>query len=121
MIHSYEEIKNDLGKHTYALRDEILFYIKTKMGIDLNLFSQISKELCFQQISNTALPSKLFFSNATQNININFHKEAYNYMRHSHDFFEIIYVFSGAISQEIDGETVLLNAGDGTMSRKSAS
>ena len=58
------------------------------------------------------LPQSMFAPGCTAGIFINYHNAFMNNVIHSHDFFEIIYVCRGSISDWVDGTDIQLKAGD---------
>lgn len=58
------------------------------------------------------LPQSMFAPGCTAGIFINYHNAFMNNVIHSHDFFEIIYVCRGSISDWVDGTDIHLKTGD---------
>lgn len=58
------------------------------------------------------LPQSMFSPRCTADIFINYHNAFMNNVVHSHDFFEIIYVCRGDVSDWVDGTDILLKTGE---------
>lgn len=61
--------------------------------------------------SATPLPDDFFLSDKKQNVNIGVHGTAANGIMHSHEFFELIYVAQGEVTDFIDGVEICLPEG----------
>lgn len=62
--------------------------------------------------NNLILPDLLISKSIQADINISLHSHLFNNIKHSHDFFELVFVYKGYVIDEIDGVTFRLNAGE---------
>ncbi|MDS0524803.1 AraC family transcriptional regulator [Clostridium sp. SHJSY1] len=61
--------------------------------------------------SYTTLNESIFNFNPTGDIAINLHSKHGNSLFHKHDFFELIYIYSGQCTQKIDNKEMILSKG----------
>lgn len=58
------------------------------------------------------LPSGLLFTGLKLDINVCLHTSLSNGFYHTHDFFEIVYVYKGETDDDVDGDVIRLKCGD---------
>lgn len=80
------------------------FHIPANPAKDLSSF--------LTQYPQNYLPFSFFHFGSTADIFINCHMESMNHVIHSHDFFEIIYVCKGNITDWVDGTEINLTEGE---------
>ncbi|MDD3946315.1 MAG: AraC family transcriptional regulator [Clostridia bacterium] len=64
-------------------------------------------------ITNNLILTDLLISKSIQkDLNICLHSQLFNNLKHSHDFFELVFVYKGYVIEEVDEVTLRLNAGE---------
>lgn len=101
------------------------------MSISKELLSDLNRKDMFERAkahlktidsSKTAyLPEEMLDTDALKNdINICMHTEHSNGFYHTHEFFELIYVYQGFVVDDVDGKCIELNRGDAVIHNPAA-
>ncbi|HEM5047771.1 TPA: helix-turn-helix domain-containing protein [Streptococcus suis] len=104
---------NNLENYLYEINDYEKKQKETGLSInDYPLLSETSKDTYIDPIFKVArLPKEIFFT-GDSSIFLSRHNRFAPMITHLHDFIEMVYVYNGHCTQEINGETVSLSKGD---------
>lgn len=103
-----DELLRALLNHTQRQNSAFVEYVLHQYNMNI-LEPGVVSDLMLHH-SDEALPDSVFLTDS-QNVNICIHNSSVNGIVHSHNFFELVYVAKGTITEEVDGEELLMHTG----------